>query len=212
MFLDFEEDIDPATGSNKVKINTANLKIWREENLSARDGGSQQNNAVVLGWDYGVGINNDSLATYNIVLPDSMFMKTDSATHFFISIAAGDYKELEKEKKNDKNNKAKKREEPKLDFTVKLIDKNGQSIKIPVSEIKTIAPRLKVRFTKLKSLDKEMFGDEWEVSMEDFILPLEKLKKSNQTFHIGELNKIQLIFDRCPYGVVVVDEIGFQFQ
>ncbi len=212
ILVNFEEDIDPATGLNKIQINSTNLKLWREENLSTRDKKSQQNNVVFLGWDYGVEINSDSIATYNIVLPDSMFMKTDSATHFLISIAAGDFKELEKGKKKDKIKKTKKREEPKLDFTVKFTDINGQFIETTICEIKNIAPQLKVRFTKLKSLDQDMFGDEWEVHLEDFFVPLENLEKPNQAFQISELKKIQLIFDRCPYGVVVIDEIGLQFQ
>jgi len=57
----FEEDIDLKSGKNNNTILSNNLKIWREENLSTRDNGSQENNVVVLGWDYGEEIKTDSL-------------------------------------------------------------------------------------------------------------------------------------------------------
>ena len=205
----FEKDMELASEPNNISIKASNLKIWREEKISTRDDGSQENNAVVLGWDYGEKINQDSLAVYSLSFPDSFSVHIDSIDEFLISIAAGDFKELEKGKKKANKEKPIKREEPTLDFTIALTDKNDQTAKLPVGQIKKIAPMLKSQFTKIKSMDKDIVGNEWEVQLDGFHIPVRAFLQANSEFDIGALQKIELLFDQCPFGVVVVDDIGF---
>ena len=206
---DFEKDMELSSEPGDVSIKTNNLKIWREEKLKTRDNGSQENNAVILGWDYGEKIKEDSLAIYSIILPDSFSVEIDSTGEFLISIAAGDFKELDKGQKKAKKKKTKKREEPQLDFTLSFTDKNGQTAKLPISQMKNIVPMLKSKFTKMKSIDKYIVGNEWEVHLDGFHIPIEAFNKANPAFDIKFLQKIELIFDQCNYGLLVVDDIGF---
>ena len=207
IFQNFEEDIDLISGKNNIVITSENLKIWREENLSTRDNGSQENNSVVLGWDYGEKIKADSLATYTLQFPDSVFLKIDTANHLLLTLGAGNHKELDKLSKKEKDKKE-KRKAPVLDFEVQLKDINGATKTISIREIKNIAPPLKIKFTKLASLNKDMFGAEWEVHLETFALPLNQFK-SSQDFEIKKIKELQFIFNKCEYGVIVIDDIGF---
>ena len=212
---DFEEDINLALGGNGISIKTQNLKIWREEKLGTRSSGSQENNTVILGWDYGSTINQDSLASYTLKMPDTSTFQLDSSAQVLISIAAASFKELEQLKKSsDKDNKepkkgkSEKRKEPVLDFHVMLKDKSGNKASIQISSVKEIAPPLKVQFMKLKDYGRERIGKDWEIHLESFALPLSAFGQI-ESLELGQLSEIQLLFDVCPYGVIAIDEIGF---
>nr|WKN35214.1 hypothetical protein K4G66_22815 [Tunicatimonas sp. TK19036] len=209
--VNFEEDIDLATAGKNFTVQTQNLKIWREETLRSRDDGSQENNALVLGWDYGDSLKLDSLASYNIVLSDTFSLPVDTTGSMLITLAAGDFKELIQggDQSEEKEEDEKPREEPALDASIVLTDKSGNAARLTISEVKQIAPRLKTRFTKLASLDKEMIGAEWEVQPETFHLPLTNFQVNNPDFDINQLRKITLLLDQTPYGVLLIDDIGF---
>jgi predicted dienelactone hydrolase len=199
----FEEDIELKNGKNGITITSQNLKIYREENLATRDGGSQENNAVILGWDYGNQINPDSIASYTLIFPDTSLLNMDTTHQLLISLATGDFKELSKNKKEKE-----KRKEPRLDFHLQLIDSSGHQIDIQISKVKRIAPRLQVKFTKVKSLDADWVGKDWEVHLESFALPLLDFSTLDGNFNFEKTKVIQLVFDICKYGVLVVDDIG----
>ena len=199
----FEEDIELKNGKNGITITSQNLKIYREENLATRDGGSQENNAVILGWDYGNQINPDSIASYTLIFPDTSLLNMDTTHQLLISLATGDFKELSKNKKEKE-----KRKEPRLDFHLQLIDSSGHQIEIQISKVKRIAPRLQVKFTKVKSLDADWVGKDWEVHLESFALPLLDFSTLDGNFNFEKTKVIQLVFDICKYGVLVVDDIG----
>ena len=210
IIADFEEDIDLTTAHFKSEIRTNNLSVWREENLTTRDKGSQENNAVILGWHYGDKINPDSLASFTIVLPDSLDMRIDTLESMVITVAAGDSKWLNSDEKIQAE-EASQKAEP-LDVTIQLTDRSGHTAQLLISNVKPIAPQLKTRFTKLASLDKEMIGDEWEVQPQTFHLPLNAFENSGQNLDFNQLYKISLVFDQKTLGVVVVDDIGFSSQ
>ena len=199
----FEEDIELKNGKDGITITSQNLKIYREENLATRDGGSQENNAVILGWDYGNQINPDSIASYTLIFPDTSLLNMDTTHQLLISLATGDFKELSKNKKDKE-----KRKEPRLDFHLQLIDSSGHQIEIQISKVKRIAPRLQVKFTKVKSLDADWVGKDWEVHLESFALPLLDFSTLDGNFNFEKTKVIQLVFDICKYGVLVVDDIG----
>lgn len=205
--VDFEDDIDITTASEIAELKAENAVIWREENLSTRDGGSQQNNAVVLGWDYGEQIKTDSLLSYTITFTDSLGITIDSSGSMLLTLAAGDYDEL---KKNNEQNSSDEREEPTLDFSIVLADRDGKTASMQLSDEKKIAPMLKTRFMKTASLSKDMIGDEWEVQPETFHLPLSKFQQSDSSFNLQQLKQIEFVFDRNNYGVIILDDIGFE--
>lgn len=212
---DFEEDINLATGQNGLQIRTEHLKIWREEKLGSRTRMSQENNVAVLGWDYGDEVKKDSLATYSLAWTDGLGMSLDSTDQLLITAAAGNFKSLDQLKKkkpdqasNTANKKKIKRKEPQLDFHIQLVDQQNNTARIRLGQIKPIAPPLKVQFMKLKSYGEDRIGRAWEVHLESFTLPLSTFENIHR-LDLRSLKEIQLIFDQCPYGVVVIDEIGF---
>ncbi len=210
LIQDYEEDINLVSGRDGNQIQAENLKIWHEEKLSSRTRMSQENNVAVLGWDYGTHVRSDSIASYSLLFPKEKPLNLDSADQVLIALGAGNYKTLDKFRKKskaDKKDKEDKREEPVLDFHLDLEDQSGRQARIKISEVKAIAPPLKVKFMKLKSLATRI-GKPWEVQLESFALPLSAFEGVEQ-LDLQQITKIQLTFDVCPYGVVVVDEIGF---
>lgn len=205
--VDFEDDMDLTTAQGNMRLQAENAAIWREENLSTRDGESQQNNALVLGWNYGEQIKSDSLLSYKITLTDSLGIKIDSKGSMLLTLAAGDYHEL---KQNKEQNSSEEREEPALDFSIVLSDQKGNTARMQLSDEKKVAPMLKTRFMKTASLSKDMIGDEWEVQPETFHLPLSKFQQSDSSFNLQQLKQIELVFDQNNYGVIILDDIGFE--
>ena len=130
-------------------------------------------------------------------------LNMDTTHQLLISLATGDFKELSKNKKEKE-----KRKEPRLDFHLQLIDSSGHQIEIQISKVKRIAPRLQVKFTKVKSLDADWVGKDWEVHLESFALPLLDFSTLDGNFNFEKTKVIQLVFDICKYGVLVVDDIG----
>ncbi len=210
ILVDFEEDIDLITAGKKRFIQTENLTVWREEELGTRDQGSQENNAVVLGWNYGEEISTDSLARFTIVFADSAALDLDTLGSMSITLAVGDSQWLIKE--GGQRTDEESRKEPSPDATIVLTDRDGLTARLLISDIKPIAPRLQTRFTKLASLDKDMIGADWEVQPETFHFPLDSFKLDSTAFNFWELHKISLVFDQTTSGILVVDDIGFSYQ
>ena len=208
---DFEEDIDITTAIDSTKIQATNIALWKEQNLPTRDDGSQENNAVILGWDDENATNSSDKGMYELTLSadDSIPFSTNSSLQF--TLGAGNHEWLDvnltdaqKEAKNNDD----KREVPQLDFTVQLTDDSGQTSALKVSEIKGIIKPLKTRFTKFKFLDKDMIGNDWEVQLQTYHFPMQAFSNTNPEFNVESIRSIKFIFDQTEYGVVVLDEIG----
>lgn len=195
VIADFEEDINPRTCSNDCQISANNFEIWKEEQLKTRDDESQDNNAVLLGWNYGAEMEADSIAEFKLMLSDSI---PNNSQELVLSLAVGDYKMLKSLGKEQK--------EQSLDFSLKLTDSIGNSNVMKISEFKSIAPRLKVKYSKVKSLN-QRFGKNWEVQLESFHIPLRQIISSIEANAVTE---ISLIFDQAKYGVIYIDDIGWQ--
>ena len=212
MIANFEEDLDLTTASDSTSLSASHMALWKEQILTTRDKNSQENSAVILGWDYEKPIQSEIKAVYTITLPEGdKKLLTKNAT-LQMSLAAGDHNWLKvnqtEEEKELAKDKEEKREVPQLDFSIQLMDKLGKTTSLKVSDIKGISKPLKTRFTKFKFLDKEMIGADWEVQLQTFHFPIESFTIKNPDFDLEQLDNIQFIFDQTPYGVVVVDEIG----
>lgn len=58
-------------------------------------------------------------------------------------------------------------------------------------------------------MQNKRYGSDYEVTLQDFRLPLKAFLKKNPEFNLDELEAIEFIFDQMPEGVVVMDRIGF---
>ncbi|MDF4203113.1 hypothetical protein PXD56_09110 [Maribacter sp. SA7] len=208
---DFEEDIDVTTAKDSTQLTATNMALWKEQNLPTRDKGSQENNAVILGWDYENSNLSRDKAIYDIKLSKHDSLPISANTSLQFTLGAGDHEWLninltEEQKEAKKNDEP--REVPQLDFTIQLTDEFGQTSALKVSDIKGITKPLKTRFTKFKFLDKDMIGDDWEVQLQTYHFPLEAFTSKNPEFKSDSLKSISFVFDQTDYGVVVLDELG----
>ncbi len=206
ILANFEEDIDLTTGTLYINnIRGVNLNIWREDKLKYRDSDFQGNNAVVLGWDS----SRDSLgiSSYSIVL-DSLVFRTDSSTLIF-NIGRGDPKQFKKPDKDtlDDKQKSKNKSEDTLlvNFSIELVDNEGEIHTIELQDLKELSPRLKIQYSKLKGVSKS-WGDEWEPALETYSVPLYLFPGVEQG---SRITKIRFVFDKIEKGVIYLDDIGF---
>lgn len=197
---DFEEDIDPTTTSSNGQINTENLKIWKEEILETRDNGSQENSAVLLGWDYGEKDPKDSSAIYRLLLNGKDSTQTIDIHTLSFSLAKGKLSLL-------KDRKEIIPDTLDTDANIVLKDAFGNTVTTNISAHKKITPRLFIKFGKTKQLS-ERFGSSWEPQLESFHIPISKFT-GDERFDISSLIEIQFIFDVNPYGVIYLDDIGY---
>ncbi len=174
----------------------------------------------------------DSIPGYHIKIPGD-FMKTaglDSNSVLLFSAAnteekvpddekteektestANANKDEANEKEEDSKKQADTEEKEKLkqvNFSIKLIDAKNETVKIALSEFAYIPPVLKAEFLKLKSQNKR-YGGDYEVTLQDFRLPLKAFVDKNPDFDPKKLKKISFLFDQQPEGMVVIDRIGF---
>ncbi len=195
----FEEDIDITTGSiENISLHGNELAVWREETLTYRDKDTQGNNAVVLGWDK----TQDSIKRvpeFRLSFLKPIDLKSINA--IFISMALGNPLDLKNEKRKTNTNKEK--DDP-INFSIQLEDSLGHKVKIELTSIKKLAPRLKVQFEKLNLLQ-ESYGSIWEPTFETLEIPLSRDSKS-----LKNIKHIRFMFDLSPSGIVILDDIGLE--
>ena len=204
VLVNFEGDIDVTSASNAIKLSAENFKVWREMELESRDGGSQQNNALVLGWSYGTNVSKDSIPIYTIGIPDTL-KNLGNADTLALSMAMGDLSEL-KLKDEDK-----KTETPKIgfNFSVVLKDSLGNSASVELDDKNRLPSTIKTKFTKFKFLDKDMIGKDSEVQLKSCYIPISSFLEKTDNLKLSKLQSIHLVFDKDSLGVVVLDDIGF---
>ncbi|WP_421802657.1 hypothetical protein [Flagellimonas sp.] len=204
VLVNFEGDIDVTSASNAIKLSAENFKVWREMELESRDGGSQQNNALVLGWSYGTNVSKDSIPIYTIGIPDTL-KNLGNADTLALSMAMGDLSEL-KLKDEDK-----KTETPKIgfNFSVVLKDSLGNSASVELDDKNRLPSTIKTKFTKFKFLDKDMIGKDSEVQLKSCYIPISSFLEKTDNLKLNKLQSIHLVFDKDSLGVVVLDDIGF---
>jgi len=204
VLVDFEGDLDVTHASNDIKLSAKNFEVWRQIELLARDGGSQQNNALVLCWKHGSEVESDSVPIYKIHLPATL-KSLGSADTLALSMAMGDISELkfEDEDKKPKTPKA------GFNFSIMLKDSLGNSASVGLAEQNKLPSTIKTQFTKFKFLDKDMIGEASEIQLKSCYVPISSFLKQNDSLDLSNLKSINLVFDKDTLGVVVLDDFGF---
>ena len=208
VIANFEEDINVHTASDSTTVQAKHLALWREENLHTRDQGSQENNVVVLGWDQKEAEDASTIGSYEVLLSKHHQSYFKTASHLQFTLGAGNHQWLHSGIEDKEIESKERKKVPQIDFTLQLIDEQGETASLQISSIKAIPKPLKTRFTKLEILDKEMIGDAWEVQLQTYHLPLKAFAGQNTKFNVEAIKTITLLFDQTPYGVLVLDEIG----
>jgi len=96
-----------------------------------------------------------------------------------------------------------------VDFSICLKDAEGDSVCLPLSLFAYIPPVLESEFLKLK-IANQRYGSKYEVTFQDFALPLRDFVRANPRFDPARLHSVAFVFDQTRNGVVVLDRIGFE--
>jgi dienelactone hydrolase len=199
---DFEEDCDLAsTTLPGGRLAGEGLAVWREQVLRFRDGNSQENHAVYLGWNNAPGTGRPAgpPGTYTVSLPAGWAARCglDAASLLVMDLAD-----------SGETPDGGRREGSRLDFTLELTDDGGRMARLPLG--RSVPLPVRGRWTKLAALDRAGYGDEIEVHLQTYTIPLANFVATGTGFDPAALRTIRFRFDRSPAGVVVLDDLGFR--
>jgi dienelactone hydrolase len=192
---DYKEDLDVTTGSGKgVAISGKNLKVWKENALSFRDGdgSSQGSPGVFLGWDRKDTTYKNKTASYSIELGDSVLktLKIDGSKNLTFFLC---------------NNKEDVNE---VDFTIRLISKTD-SADIAFSNRWILPPPLKTELTKWPFIFSLNNDKPVERVVQTVEIPVADFRKTNKNFKPEELKEVKFVFDKTDKGEIFLNKIGF---
>jgi dienelactone hydrolase len=168
-------------------------------------------------------------ASYLVNLGSDTFMP-DSSSVLIFSLAESDEstnpksegkwinKNKEEEVEEDSGNEEEKQEDedeeelnedetplPVLDFTMELVDYNGERINFLASEFSPVQRLIKSRVLKIQFLDEK---DETEPIFQLYQFDLKKLTTKNPKFSLEGLHQIRFIFDQTEQGTLILDQLG----
>ncbi len=200
---DFEEDIDVTTGTeNGVTLLGDSLDVWREEEISLRttnsqrEGTSQNNNVVVLGWkaapdsapratppSYAVELHDEVAANWEL--------GNNSALQFL----------LMPDRSNDSDS---------TDLTIEVQDAQGVTARVALSSYGPVRAPLETWVLRRRDREESSGVQHSELVMQTYTIPLaDFVRVSGAAFRPAELRAIRFVFDRTPEGRVYLDRIGF---
>lgn len=178
-----------------------NLTVWREQKISI-PGGLRATSAAYLGWDRAV---TDDSPIYKMTLPENGLV---SDTHSVLVMALA----VTSEDANPEGLPLKgasipvpENDSSGTDFTIELVDRAGESSRLPLSDFAALQPLVSVR------LQKSPFGN-WSTMpvLQHVEFPLSAFIAENPDFDPTAIEAIWLVFDRTPSAVLIVDDIGFR--
>ena len=198
----FEEDLDPTTGSSPgITVEAQNLSVWREDFVELKSA-TLDTHVVLLGWDDRV---HAQPASYRINLSDSEPAITpESSLVFGASNAA--ISSLPKSFHPNGISRAEGEEgrEP-LDWSIVLTDAQGAEARLPLSHDQLLYPQIKNytrRFGAISSVpSSELVMRRYRFRLKDFVAVNPRLDPKR-------LRRIRFDFDRTPRGVIALDDVG----
>ena len=194
LISNFEEDsaIDTTTLKDGTQKGVG-LYNWKERSLNFRSDVERKNNSVYLKWKHNGG-------KYTIELPEDTGKEwgiTDSSSVVF---SACDI--------NEEKIKAEKLEI--TDFSVQVIDSNGEKAAIPVSDILSIPPAIGVELSKWSYHNEDVYGKDYEPVLQTYEINMKSFIKNNTEFDPTKLKTIEFLFDKSKEGDIVIDDIGIE--
>ena len=233
---DFEEDIDVTTGSaDGVRLHGEGFGTWREGRLDLRSSNrsntssSQLDQAVWLGWNNrwkgdgnaGTEAGDDpppELAVFTISLPPGLAADmgaTAQGATLELHVGGLDDEPKPRERpdhgdgeRSDEAGAAADTEKPPLDFTLEVVDADGDSARARVGAYGALRRPLTTRIMRRRDLEDDRFANLWELILQHFSIPLSDFVADNPSFDPGTLRSVRLVFDRTTAGTVVVDDVG----
>jgi dienelactone hydrolase len=235
----FEEDIDVTSGTAEgVELRGDSLGTWREAKLMLRSrnrtatSGSQENQAVWLGWNSNIaGAPDDSLGqpgSYTLTLPESLAVEwglnANSTLDFHLapieekpgprrpardSTAAADSTERRDRQRPESGEEDEEEEERRIDLTVEVEDADGDIARVPLSQYGPVRKPLEISLLRRKSQEAQRFSDNYDLVLQNYSILLRDFQAENPRFEPARLRAVRLVFDRTTAGTVVLDDVGF---
>ncbi|HEY4943098.1 MAG TPA: hypothetical protein VII56_16835 [Rhizomicrobium sp.] len=194
----YEEDIDPATGSGPgVTISAANLSLWREDFVDLKSSHLDTHTAV-LAWDDRVHRHG---ATYRIDLGQAG-VGAGAGTDLVFDLSQAGIASLPPDfhgtKGDDKPDAA-------LDWTVVLTDAHGAEARLPLSHDLLLYPQIKANTRRIPELSSIAPS---EIVMRRYRFALADFAKANPKLDLKALRSIRFDFDKSLRGAIVLDDVG----
>ncbi len=195
IIADFEEDFDVTTTTIPGgRLLGKNLLTWMEAHTPNRfkNENPQDNSTVVVQWDNKQDDLTD-IGSYTIQLSPEVVnqLGINNDSNLVLSIGTDDVQQYEP-----------------LDITVELHDSDGNVADLPLSSIGPIHPALTVRLAKSKWLEKKYVEDFAERILQTYEIPMSAFISENSSFDPSKIKSISFVFDRSPYGSIMLDDIG----
>lgn len=231
-FATFMEDLDLTTATLPGStIHATDMTIWREQTLYL-NWGDYETRAVMLGWNT---TEDDELRpSYHVQWPAGAIETGTTSTLVFSLADTGETANPpEKPDGDDGDNgdlpgngdeevaKAldqtgaddgggeENHEDPEdafIDFTIRLGDAHGGVLEFPLSSCMPLQPILYRELTKLPFMQR---AGRSEVVLQHFYFPMAALADLYPDFDFDNIRCMDLIFDKTPQGVVVLNDLGF---
>jgi len=198
----FEEDIDPSTGSSTgVKIDAQNLSIWKETYIELKQT-HLDSEVAVLAWDDRV---HKQRAQYSIDLgktPPGIGAGTDLV--FSLSNAGIDTLPDSFHPASAANESETDDERP-LDWSIVLADSHGTEAILPLSHDQVLYPQIKGHTRRAAALNglppSEIVMRRYHFALKDFVA-------ANPKLDLAGLKQVRFVFDKSPRGAIALDDVG----
>ncbi|NEP62147.1 MAG: hypothetical protein F6K31_35260 [Symploca sp. SIO2G7] len=215
IIVDYEEDLNVSTGTLPgIIITSENLSKWSETWVKLKYR-ILDTHVAHIAWDDRV---TENIARYAIQLPVDTLELTDESKLVF-SIAQSedgslpsDWNESEEpnqdieDKSADKSKEGSNDDKPKaLDWTIKLVDLNGESVSFPLSYEQQLYPPIKGRTRLAEFINStaltETIKRHYHFALKDFV-------EQNPEFDLSQLSRIEFVFNKNKRGAILVDDIA----
>jgi dienelactone hydrolase len=206
----FEEDINVQTTTvDEGEIRAENLTVWREGVVPLK-WNNQATRAVYAGWDQAT---NDSLPGMLRIRQNGETMIATNE-HSFLYFVMADAKEDPNPRtgKGDAGAAGKgsedavSEEKEPMDLTLVLVDADGLTAALPLSDYSYLSRQLEPKLLKADFMNDEARSD---LVFQVFFYPLSAFREQNSRLDLTRIREIRFVFDRTGKGVVAIDNIGF---
>jgi hypothetical protein len=193
----YDEDIDPSTGSDPdVSIEGDGLSVWRESyaDLKASKLGT---NVALIAWDKRV---HPRTAAYRFVFRAPRALS--AADELVFSASQSDIETVPEAYKADGPRKA---ADEAIDFTIMLKDATGKTASLPLSNDQLLYPQVKSETRRAGQID---FIPHSELVFRRYRFPLNVFAKANPELDLNRLTEIGFAFDKNARGAIALDDVG----
>jgi len=198
----FEEDIDPSTGSSPgVTIDAQNLSIWKETYIELKQT-HLDSEVAVIAWDDRV---HKQHAQYSIDLgksPPGIGAGTDLV--FSLSNAGIDSLPDNFHPANGAKDSETDDDRP-LDWSIVVADSHGTEAILPLSHDQVLYPQIKGHTRRAAALNGLPPS---EIVMRRYHIALKDFAAANPKLDLAGLKQIRFVFDKSPRGAIALDDVG----